>query len=91
MKAVVTDAKIGAAMAAATTSTGAGSWFGWIPSDVGLFAALVGAVLSIVLIVTHVGKFVLDYKAAKLKLEIRRREAEHRIERDLPLRWDEDD
>jgi hypothetical protein len=71
-----TDVKAGAAVAATTISTGAGSFFQWIPSDIGLFAALVGAILSIVLIITHICKFVIAYKEAKIRIAKAEKELE---------------
>ena len=53
---VMENPKLAATVGAATTATGASEWFGWIPGDIGKFAALLGAVLTTVLIVVHIRK-----------------------------------
>jgi len=74
MAELATNPKTGAIVATVTAGTGTGSWFDWIPADIGLFAALIGVVLSLVLIVVHVGRFVIEYRQAALKMEIMKKQ-----------------
>lgn len=48
--------KLAAGIAASTTAAGVGEIFGWIPDDIGKLAALIGCVLTTVLIITHLRK-----------------------------------
>lgn len=50
---MVQDVKTGATVGIGTAATGVSTWFEWIPSDIGKLAALVGLVLSCVLIYIH--------------------------------------
>ena len=73
---VLSNPKVGVTVAAVTTGTGTSSWFEWIPADIGLLAAFIGVILSAVLIVVHVGRFVLEYKQAQIKMKIMNRQLE---------------
>lgn len=53
--------KVAAGVAMSTATVGVGDWFGWIPDDIGKFAALVGCVLTSVLIVSHARKLYKDW------------------------------
>ena len=50
---LIHNPKFAAAVSAATTTTGAGTIFDWIPDDIGKLATLVGLLLSILLIRVH--------------------------------------
>lgn len=65
---VVTDVKTAAGVAATTTGTGLAAWLEKIPPDIGKLATLVGIVLSCVLIVTHIKRYVIDKKLKDLQI-----------------------
>lgn len=50
---IAQDVKTGAVVGASTAATGVSTWFEWIPSDIGKLAALIGLILSCVLIYIH--------------------------------------
>lgn len=70
-----TSIKTAVITGAATTGTGVGTWFDVIPDDIGKLAALVGVILTSVLIVVHVTKLIFDFKKCKLEIELMRAEA----------------
>ena len=53
-----------------TAGSGIGTYLNLIPNHIGTIASLLGAVLSIVLIVTHIKKFNRDKKKHDLEVEI---------------------
>lgn len=53
VQAVAQSPKSGAAVSAATTGTGLGTFLDLIPNDIGKLATLVGIVLSVILIYSH--------------------------------------
>lgn len=67
---LATEPKIAAVTATTTTASGIATWNELIPIDVGLVGAIAGALLSIVLIITHVLKNKRDAEKHKLELEI---------------------
>jgi inorganic pyrophosphatase/exopolyphosphatase len=69
VESVLTDVKTGAATATATTGVGAGTWFDFIPADIGKLASLVGMLLSCVLIYTHIMKYRTERRRDKLMIE----------------------
>lgn len=79
-----------AVVAAATASTGAGQWLGWLPSeDIGKIATVIGVVLSMVLITTHILKMrtiLLEYRITQAKEATRVQEAADRRAKGLPTR-----
>lgn len=66
MQSTIESAKTGAIIAGATISGGVGSLFGWIPDDIGKLTALVGLILSLILIAVHV--VILRKKTLELKI-----------------------
>jgi len=64
----VTSPKTTAAVATGTTATGFGTMFDWIPSDIGRLAALVGIVLSCVLIFINVAAHLRNARRAELDI-----------------------
>lgn len=102
LKHVVTELaqndKVAATVAAVTTSSGAATWFNWIPSDIGKIATLVGIVLSIVLIITHWRKGRAEHRKLMMEIDVlAEREAERlerarkRREQGQPVRRADDD
>lgn len=70
---LATDPRTAGMVASTTAAAGVGDWFHLIPDDIGKLAAVLGVVLSAVLIVTHLRRGRLD--ARKLDLEIAALEA----------------
>lgn len=64
----LTDVRVAASSAAATTTTGMGTAFDWIPADIGKLGSLVGICLSGVLIYTHIKKGRADLKKTRLEI-----------------------
>lgn len=67
---IAQDIKTAGTVAAGTTASGVGSTFGMIPDDIGKLAALVGAILSAVLIYIHVRKWWLDRRKGRLEVQL---------------------
>ena len=67
-------AKVSGAVATGTTASGGATWLEWIPGEIGKLATLIGAVLSLVLIVYWIQRIITDHKRDKLELEKLRRE-----------------
>jgi hypothetical protein len=62
-----TDGRLGSAVATTTTGTGLATWMQMIPNDIGKLATVVGIVLSLVLILSHVLKIRQDLREAALR------------------------
>ena len=69
---IAQNIKVAGAVAAGTTASGVGSAFEMIPDDIGKLAALVGAILSVVLIYVHVRKWWLERRKGRLEVQILR-------------------
>lgn len=67
MSQIVTKAS--SAVAAGTTGTGLATWLEWIPSDIGKLATLIGAVLSLVLIVYWSQRIFTEFHKGKIDRE----------------------
>jgi hypothetical protein len=78
--------KVASAVSAVTTSTGIGTWFDWIPDDIGKLATLAGVILSVVLIYNHVRRGRVEFELAQTELRIMREREAERIERALQRR-----
>ena len=66
----VVESKIAAtATAAATSGSSAAHLFGFIPDDVGKLGIVLGAVLSVTLIVSHIRKTIIEYRKGILEIE----------------------
>lgn len=79
-----TDLRLGAGVSAATVGTGAAKWTEIITSNAGTIATLVGATLSLVLIVVHIRRIKYDHQAAELariKAELEIEEIRVRLEK----------
>ncbi|MGL5727302.1 MAG: hypothetical protein ACRCYD_05550 [Plesiomonas sp.] len=79
----LTDVRLGATTATLTGGSGIATWLERIPNDIGKFATLVGAILTMVLIVVHIRKMRQDTRDSQIReqeAEARRREAELREE-----------
>lgn len=63
---VLSNPKVATTVMTATSATGAATWFDWIPSNIGAIASLVGACLSLVLIVYWIRKIYSEYQMDKL-------------------------
>lgn len=70
---IFSDIKVAASVATITWSSGLATFLEWIPMDIGKLATLIGIVLSLVLIRSHL-------KRAK------REEEEHRVKMELLIR-----
>jgi hypothetical protein len=66
---ITQDVKTGATVAGGTTATGVGTWFEYIPSDIGKLATVIGLVLSLVLIYVHLRKGRLERDILKERLK----------------------
>lgn len=66
----MTNPKTGALTAGGTISTGVSSWLNLIPDDIGKVATLIGAVLSVVMIVMYIKKIAQDSKESALREQI---------------------
>ena len=80
---LLANPKLGIGMAAATTTSGVGTWFNYIPDDIGKLAALVGGVLSLVLIGVHsltIREKLFDMEVKRRLEEERRRGLERRLD-----------
>tara|TARA_R110001599_G_scaffold173340_2_gene365159 strand:- start:9746 stop:10048 length:303 start_codon:yes stop_codon:yes gene_type:complete len=70
LKELASNPKIAAAAATATTSTGVGQYLEMIPSsDLIKISTILGIILSVVLIYTHIKKMIYDSKMQKLMQE----------------------
>jgi hypothetical protein len=72
----IQNPKVGYSVSAATTASGLG-FLSWIPNDIGKLATVIGIVLSVVLIISHIRKMAADrerhnLEIKKLKRELRR-------------------
>ncbi len=70
IKAAAMKPTTGVAVSAGTVASDVVTRFGCIPADIGKLASLVGLLLSLILIVTHLWKFCLERK--KLLAEIKK-------------------
>lgn len=66
---IALGAKTGQIVAGSTVGTGLGTWLDLIPSEIGKLATLVGIVLSLVLIRSHLQRIKLDAQTAKVALK----------------------
>lgn len=69
---VVEGTKSAVITAAATTGFSVGTVLDWIPDGVGKLGALVGVILSVVLIIIHIRRHKLDVVKADLEAELLR-------------------
>lgn len=65
-----TSVKTAATAGVTTASAGVGTWFDVIPDDIGKLASLVGICLTVVLLVFHIKRGLLDIKKANLEIEL---------------------
>lgn len=73
---VAQSPKTAGVVAGQTVASGASQWFNWIPDDIGKAAALVGVILTVVLIRNHIARSRLEQ--ARLDLERERLEWDRR-------------
>lgn len=85
-----TSPKIALAVSTATAGTGGGTVIDLIPDDIGKLASLVGIILSVVLIYTHLRRGPAEYKKAQLELKILKQK-EAQLLKDAGLAPDSDD
>lgn len=76
---LVQNPKIASTVSAATTGTGLGTMFDWVP-NLGELATIIGIVLSIVLIYTHWRKGRIEYKKTQLEISILMEKEAERLE-----------
>jgi len=67
---ITTNVKAASIVAVSTTSTGIGAWFSWIPPDIAKLGGLLGGILSVVLIITHLRKSMICTEKARLEMRI---------------------
>ena len=79
------SAKVASLVSTVTTGTGLGTILDLIPHNIGKLATLVGIVLSLVLIYTHLRKGHLEYKKTLLEIEILKKKEEDRAKRSEDL------
>ncbi len=77
---VISNPKIASSVSAATTTTGLGTILEWVPNDIGKLATLVGIMLSLVLIYTHLRRGQIEYQKTKLEMTILMQREAERIE-----------
>jgi fucose permease len=77
-----TFAKASGAIATGTTGSGIATAMNWIPDNIGNIATLIGAVLSLVLIVYWIQRIITDYRKNKLDRERDRLELD-KLKRDI--------
>lgn len=75
-------AKASGAVGTGTMGSGVATMMEWIPADIGKLATLIGAVLSLVLIVYWTQRIITDYRKNKLDLERDRLEID-KMKRDM--------
>jgi len=76
-KTVAHDIKVGAPVAAVTTAAGVGGWLDIIPaSDISKIGLIIGIILSVVLIVTHTTKGIIEWKKGNLEIKLKELEIE---------------
>lgn len=78
------DPRVGWMAAGGTTAAGSAKWIEMIPNEIGKIATLIGAILSLVLIVVHLRKMRQDAQAAdlaRIKAELEIAELRARIEK----------
>ena len=84
IKDVFTSAKSALIISGTTTVTGTASWLDWTPDGlikiVTLITAILGGILSLVLIFVHLNKFRLEHKETKLRMQIMEAKELDRIE-----------
>lgn len=73
--------KVATGVAAVTTSSGAATWFNWIPSDIGKVATVVGILLSLVLIYTHWRKGRAEHRKIMMEIDVLAERERERLER----------
>lgn len=62
-----TDGRLGSAVATGTIGTGSMTWMQMIPDDIGKLGTVVGVVLSIVIIASHLLKMRQDARESELR------------------------
>jgi len=67
---LLNDIKVAISVAIATCSSGLATILEWVPTDIGKLATLVGILLSIVLIITHIRKSRQDNEKHKAEMKI---------------------
>lgn len=67
---LINDARVGAIVSTTTTGSGLGVILDLIPNDIGKLATVVGIILSIVLIYTHLRRGYSEHKKTMLEVEI---------------------
>lgn len=72
--------KVAAVVSAATAWTGFGTVMDWIPDDIGKLATVVGILLSLVLIYTHLRRGRIEYAKTQLEIEILKEKEAERLE-----------
>lgn len=70
IESLVNDVRIGATVSTITTGSGLGVILDLIPDDIGKLATVVGIVLSVVLIFTHLRRGYIENKKIMIEVEI---------------------
>lgn len=73
---VVQSPKVAATVSTVTTGSGIATFLNLIPADIGKLATVVGIILSLILIVSHLVKSYRDGKKHEIEMEILKRTLE---------------
>lgn len=77
---LVSDIKVAWATVMGTIGSGLGTAMEMIPNDIGKLATLIGCILSVVLIYTHLRKGRIEYEKVRLEIIILKEKEAERLE-----------
>lgn len=75
---LLNDIKVGFSVAIATGSSGLATFLEWIPADIGKLATLIGIILSLVLIYSHLRKTKLVEEEHNIKMKLLNKELDQK-------------
>lgn len=88
---VVNDPKTAVIVSTSTVLTGIGNWLEQIPQvALGNLGVIIGGILSIVLIYTHIGRYIREGKEMERQRKIQEARAQERKDLGLPMRRSDD-
>jgi len=67
---ILNDMKVAYSVSIVTWSSGLATFLEWIPADIGKLATLIGIILSLVLIYTHLKRTKLEEDEHKIKMKL---------------------
>ena len=77
---MVGDIKVAVSVAVATWSSGLATFLKWIPVDIGKLATLIGIILSVVLIYTHIRKNKQNNEKHRIEMKLLYKQLEKQLE-----------